>query len=267
MVRACHTKYYTIPARRSKAKSKTSGMLKPPCLALGQKITRYGGCYWLLPLCTELPPRCCGSRVGWYASAFAVSSLSPPPETRRLTARPLPCSPPLESRVAHSTLMISPSGISKVSLLAPESSVRPLNSGNNWASACQPAIIRYYIFALSLVRCVWFVCGPKSASRLLYMYEVHIKENNTCTGTSTVRYTCTLSVHGTAVRYLPYIKNTASTRAEEQMSFPFEGVGRPDAIAVLYLDMIAEKSVAMSEFFTHFAYRTLIPSLHLLPID
>lgn len=86
VVRACHTKYYTIPARRSKAKSKTSGMLKPPCLALGQKITRYGGCYWLLPLCTELPPRCCGSRVGWYASAFAVSSLSPPPETRRLTA-------------------------------------------------------------------------------------------------------------------------------------------------------------------------------------
>ena len=144
---------------------------------------------------------------------------------------------------------------------------RELNRKSNRDGPCQPAIIRYYIFALSLVRCVWFVCGPKSASRLLYMYEVHIKENNTCTGTSTVRYTCTLSVHGTAVRYLPYIKNTASTRAEEQMSFPFEGVGRPDAIAVLYLDMIAEKSVAMSEFFTHFAYRTLIPSLHLLPID
>lgn len=62
-------------------------------------------------------------------------------------------------------------------------------------------------------------------------------------------------------------KNTASTRAEEQVSVPFEGVGRPDAIAVLYLDVVAEESVAMSEFFTYFVYRTLIPLLHLLPID
>ena len=66
--------------------------------------------------------------VVWYRRSATSRPRAPAPAIADEDS--LPCTP-LESRVAHSTLMISPSGISKVSLLAPESSVRPLNSGNN----------------------------------------------------------------------------------------------------------------------------------------